>query len=109
MPYTIVTEQQRDAYLTKFHSEEFNMSQARNDVTSFAYYMLGFKLFDYQDLIVNDKSKRLAICSSRQIGKTASVSLMALHEALFKEKRTIVLISHTLPQVKQHEDTLLIY
>jgi len=101
MPYTVVTQKYLDSYYAKFHTEDFNMKQARSDVTSFAYYMLGIKLFPYQDMIVNDPSKRVAVCSSRQIGKTLSISIMALHEALFTEGRSVTIISHTLDQAKK--------
>lgn len=99
--YTTLTKEQKDCYEEKFRVERFTMKDAREDVTKFAYFMLGIKLFDYQDLIANNKSNRLIVCSSRQIGKSTVVAVMALHHALFKSGQNVIVVSPTLDQSRK--------
>lgn len=59
-----------------------------------------FKLYAYQDIIINDPSKRVIFCAANQIGKSVSLCIKALHFTLTNPGKTVVMVSKTLPQSK---------
>lgn len=60
-----------------------------------------FKVFPYQDLILNDKSDRVVVCIARQSGKSTMAAILALHYAFFHDNVTVVIISATKPQAME--------
>ena len=92
--------------LSKDESEENKKVRFKlfKDPTIFAYAMLKdeenkpLKLYAYQDLIINDKSRHVMFCAGRQIGKTIMLCVKALHHALFVENALIVIVSRSEPQ-----------
>lgn len=77
------------------------------DPTLFAYFFFQndrferFKALPWQDLFLNSKSKRRLLCCSRQIGKSTSVAILALHQAYFKPGYTILVVSRTKEQAME--------
>jgi len=59
-----------------------------------------FKLYAYQDIIINDESKRICFCAANQIGKSVCLCIKALHYTLTNPGKTTVMVSKTLPQSK---------
>ena len=54
----------------------------KNDANYFCEKILGVKLHHYQQQVVNEKHRNLAMCWSRQTGKTFLLSIKAVHEAV---------------------------
>lgn len=59
-----------------------------------------FKLYPYQDIIINDKSKRVLFAAANQIGKSITLCVKALVFAILNPGKTVLLTSKTLPQSK---------
>lgn len=59
-----------------------------------------FKLYPYQDMILNDPSKRTIFAAANQIGKSITLCKKAKHFALTNPGKTVLLASKTLPQSK---------
>lgn len=76
----------------------------RADPTLFAYHYFNddkgnqFKARSYQDIILNDQSKRIVVCISRQMGKTTMSAIKAIYTAMFNPGTTVIVISRTKPQ-----------
>ena len=58
------------------------------------------KLYAYQDMIVNDPSRRVLFAAANQIGKSIALDCKALHFALTNPGKTVLMVSKTLPQSK---------
>lgn len=100
--YTRITPEQEELYWEKFTVKgEFKMQLAREDPTKFAYYMMGFKPYDYQDLFLNDKSRFKIVCIGRQAGKTTMTAVQALHRAFFFPNTRVVVFSRNDSQSKR--------
>ena len=78
--------------------------ELKRDSTCFAYFYFKNKLKKrwrnrfYQDIILNDKSKRIVVCISRQMGKSTMAAIKAFHTAYYYPNKTVVIISNTKPQ-----------
>lgn len=59
-----------------------------------------FKMYAYQDLIINDKSKRVCFAAANQIGKSITLCVKGLIFALHNPGTTVLMTSKTLPQAK---------
>lgn len=59
-----------------------------------------FKLYPYQDIIINDPSSRVLFAAANQIGKSITLCVKALTFALLHPGKTVLLTSKTLPQSK---------
>lgn len=59
-----------------------------------------FKLYPYQDMIINDSHKRVMFAAANQIGKSVCLCCKSLHYALTNPGKTVLMISKTLPQSK---------
>lgn len=59
-----------------------------------------FKLYAYQDAIINDSHKRIFFAAANQIGKSITLCIKAIHFGLMNPGATILMISKTLPQSK---------
>ncbi len=59
-----------------------------------------FKLYPYQDLIINDTNKRILFAAANQIGKSITLCVKALIYALQNPGKTVIMVSKTLPQSK---------
>jgi len=59
-----------------------------------------FKMYSYQDVIANDKHKRVFFAAANQIGKSITLVIKALHHALINIGDTVLMVSKTLPQSK---------
>lgn len=60
-----------------------------------------FTPFPFQDAILNDKSNRVLVCISRQVGKSTLAALKALHTAFMKKGSLTLIISETKPQAQE--------
>jgi len=58
------------------------------------------KMYPYQDLIINDPSKRIVFAAANQIGKSVSLCVKAVHFALHNPGKTVVMVSLTERQSK---------
>ncbi len=59
-----------------------------------------FKLYPYQDVIINDDHPRVMFAAANQIGKSIELGLKALTFALLHPGKTVLMTSKTLPQAK---------
>jgi hypothetical protein len=59
-----------------------------------------FKLYPYQDLIINDDHPRIIFAAANQIGKSIMLCVKALRFALKNPGKTVLMVSKTLPQAK---------
>lgn len=59
-----------------------------------------WKMYPYQDTILNDKHDRIMFVAANQIGKSKALCFKAISEALKHPGWTIVMVSKTLPQSK---------
>ncbi len=59
-----------------------------------------FKLYYYQDAIINDPHKRIFFAAANQIGKSITLCLKGVHFALMSPGVTVLMTSKTLPQSK---------
>ena len=59
-----------------------------------------FKLYPYQDIIINDTHDRIIFAASNQIGKSIALCLKAIIFALQNPGKTVLMVSKTLPQAK---------
>lgn len=59
-----------------------------------------FKLYSYQDLIINDDSDRIIFAAANQIGKSITLCVKALLFMLNNPGTTTLMVSKTLPQSK---------
>ena len=76
-----------------------------SDVTVWSYAFLrleGFrlKLYPYQDLIVNDKSKRVLVAGANQTGKSLALDVLACYNLCNNYCENTVIVSKSLPQAK---------
>ena len=78
------------------------------DYTIYAYAFLTspadsnkpFKLYPYQDVIINDPHKRIVFAAANQIGKSITLCVKALIYALQNPGTTTLMVSRTLPQAQ---------
>ncbi len=103
-----------DAILEKNTLEEGTPEEVRiayqllRDPTIYAYAFFRdprnptkrFKLYPYQDAIINDNHKRIFFAAANQIGKSITLCLKALTYALLNPGKTVIMTSKTLPQSK---------
>ncbi len=61
---------------------------------------LRFKLYPYQDAIINDLHKRIFFAAANQIGKSITLCLKGLTYALLNPGITVLMTSKTFPQSK---------
>jgi len=59
----------------------------------FAEKILGFKPDEWQRQVLNEKKRDVILNCSRQVGKSTTASVLALHMALYKPLSTTILIS----------------
>ncbi len=59
-----------------------------------------FKLYYYQDAIINDPHKRIFFAAANQIGKSITLCVKAIHFGLLNPGKTVIMTSKTLPQSK---------
>ena len=59
-----------------------------------------FRCYAYQDVILNDKHKRILFVAANQIGKSIALCLKAIHFAQLNPGATVLMTSKTLPQSK---------
>lgn len=82
-----------------------NMAKIKNlskkDPSIFARWYLGIEPFVYQDVVLNDDTTRIIVCSSRQIGKTYVTAIKALHFAMFNPDSSILVFSRNNNQSKR--------
>lgn len=100
--YTTITESEIETYHEKFLSTDKVSSKAtREDPSLFAYYMLGFKPYDYQDKFLNDGGRFKIVCIGRQAGKTTMTAVDAIHKALYNKNYRVVVFSRNEAQSKK--------
>src|SRR5208337_4537196 len=73
-------------------------SDALKDEVRFAEKILHFHPYPYQELFLKDKSPRIAACCGRQVGKTTLAAIKALHFALARPDRQVLIVSAGLRQ-----------
>lgn len=105
---TKLTDRQKDITKKKFElfdpDNERHLGYLKSDPSLFAYYMFKnekgepFQVFDYQDAILNDDSKRILVCIARQEGKSTVAAIKALHAAFFNNNYTVIVVSRTKDQ-----------
>ncbi|MEO0158642.1 MAG: terminase family protein [candidate division WOR-3 bacterium] len=68
------------------------------DPVIFAEKVLNFKPFPYQAQLLRDASKRIVICAGRQVGKSTTIAVKALHFAATNPATTTLIVSASLRQ-----------
>ena len=88
MEYTQIGQEDKDDFNKILQNRRkilyINDERAKVEVSLFMYYYLGLKPFLYQHRIfrvLEAGHKRIAVCSSRQIGKSIAVAVIALQQA----------------------------
>jgi len=89
-------------------SEKLDVYMMLRDPTIYAYAFFmdpkqptkRFKLYAYQDIIINDPHDRIFFAAANQIGKSITLCVMALTYAILHPGHTVLLTSKTLPQSK---------
>jgi len=98
-----------DNILEEGNDEEIkNAYQLLQDPTIYAYAFFKdprnlhnrFKMYAYQDAIINDHHKRVFFAAANQIGKSIALCIKAIHFSLMNPGSTTLMISKTLPQSK---------
>jgi len=90
----------------KNEEDQAKFYNALDDPTIYAYAFLRnnqgvpFKLYPYQDMILNDNHKRIIFCAANQIGKSVALCVKALTFAVKNPGTTTLMVSKTLPQSK---------
>jgi len=59
-----------------------------------------FKLYAYQDMIINDTNRRVMFAAANQIGKSISLVVKAVIYAILNPGKTVLMASKTMPQAK---------
>jgi hypothetical protein len=91
---------------SKASDEEKNV-MISSDPSLFSYALLRnrvmgrMRLYAFQDMIINDGSKLIAVAISRQVGKTTMAIIKSLHYVLNNDNATVLVISKTLSQSKE--------
>lgn len=104
-----ITQEELDAFEGKFirfdaSDETTRKKMMAKDPTLFAYAMFRnpdgtrMKLYPFQDLIINDKSKMIAVAISRQVGKSTVAIIRAFHAIFYNNNYTVLIISKTKDQ-----------
>jgi len=68
------------------------------DPVNFAKYILNFEPFPYQVQLLRDPSKRIIVCAGRQVGKSTTIAVKAIHFAVTHPRTTTLIVSATLRQ-----------
>ena len=99
----VVAENWMDSPYISKQTEAFKML---SDPTVYAYAFFKDKdgnplrFHSYQDMIINDDSKRVMFVASNQVGKSYCLCYIALYYALNNPGHTVLMTSKTLPQAK---------
>lgn len=112
IPLKAVPSHLRGDYVGKFNflmsaTEQQKKILMKEDPTIFAYFMFKdehnrkLRLYDYQDVILNDKSNRVAVCISRQVGKTVGAIVYAFWYVFYNPGKTVIIVSQTKPQAME--------
>lgn len=89
------------------HGTEIEKAQAAKmlfDPTIYAYAFFRdekgkrFKLYSYQDMMLNDPNPRIVFVAANQIGKSVSLRIKAITYAVRNPGKTVIMTSKTLPQ-----------
>ena len=73
-------------------------SEALKDEVQFAKKILSFIPYPYQETFLRDRSRLIAACCGRQVGKTTLSAIKALHFALANSKAQVLIVSAGLRQ-----------
>jgi len=103
---TIIDKRRYLDKLKTFSVSEFELKQKliSEDPSLFAYSLLRnrkgdrLKLYAFQDMIINDPNKLVAVAIARQTGKSTLAIIKALHYILNHDNATVLVISKTLKQ-----------
>jgi len=68
------------------------------DPVAFAESILRFKPFPYQAQLLRDTAKRIVICAGRQVGKSTTIAVKAIHFAATNPGTTTLIVSATMRQ-----------
>lgn len=77
------------------------------DCLAFSRYVSGFeRLDDWQEQVLLSQADRIILNNARQLGKSATASLLALHEAVYRPGSLALLLSPSLRQSSELFQTL---
>ncbi|MCS7094652.1 MAG: terminase family protein [Thaumarchaeota archaeon] len=68
------------------------------DPVDFAVNFLAWRPFPYQMDLLTDSSTRICVCAARQVGKSTTIAVKALHTALSKRGSRVLVVAPTLRQ-----------
>jgi len=74
------------------------LERIKKDTSFFTETVLHFRLFDYQQKLMADKSQRIIACMGRQTGKTTTIATKAIHFAFAHKNTTTLIISPSMRQ-----------
>lgn len=83
-------------------SERYDIGELAKSLSPSLYLKsLGFKAFDWQNMVVESKEKRLILMCSRQAGKSTIVSSMPCHAAKYQKKSLSIVMAPSEAQAKE--------
>jgi hypothetical protein len=89
MEFTKIPDWFKEEYDKKFLKKTLTLKEIEQDIVTWAYFMLGVKLRDYQAWcihnIINSKTKRIALCWARQVGKSISLGIFAFWATFYNK------------------------
>ncbi len=93
---------------TGTEAEQCAVYRMLQDPTVYAYAffrdpkhpMKPFRMYAYQDAVINDPHPRVYFNAANQIGKSLALCVKAAHYAILNPGRTVLMTSKTLPQSK---------
>ena len=96
-----------EAFDGMLENKQQALGYMKHDPSLFAYFFFRddrgkrFKTLPWQDKFLNSKHKRRLLCCARQIGKSTTAGILALHAAYFNPGYTILVVSRTKDQAME--------
>lgn len=89
MEYTKIPESFKKEYESKFKLNSLSIEEIEKDIVLWSNFMLGIKLRLYQawciDNILKSKTKRVALCWGRQLGKSIALGVFAFWATFYNK------------------------
>jgi len=95
------------AFDTLLENKKVALGYIKNDPSLFAYYFFTnrerkrFKVLPWQDKFLNSKAHKKLMACSRQVGKSTTSAIDALHRAYWNDEYVVLIVSRTRPQAKE--------
>jgi hypothetical protein len=107
MDYTKVPDSFKEEYDKKFIPRKLSLKEIEDDPVTWAYVILGIRLRIYQAWMIKQilENQRVAICCSRQIGKSLTLGVIAFWASFYNKFPATVENITTFYIMSRDEDT----